>query len=177
MTASRKKQLFARMSSFTLMELLIVILIVPIATLALYCLLDVLCVAKERSWRRMNAMEAGTQMLASWRDDVRLAEKVFLDVEGKTMTVSRFDREGRTVVVRYAATAEGGLARVIEEGRMSGQPATRTFCRCAAELEFQQTGSGYRIGWTIEEWDGAQTWRWPQAGYATPLAPAQEDDR
>lgn len=44
----------------------------------------------------------------------------------------------------------------------------------ASGLEFVQVGRGYRAQWTSEARDGIQTWRWPQAVFATPLAAGEE---
>lgn len=164
-----------RRRAFTLIELLIVVGIMSIASVAVFGLINGLGQARQRTEDRLAAQIQVNAAMARWRTDVALATRASLDPAGTAMTLWHARPEGGELAVAYALSPAGALTRTASAAPEAAQAAAappETLADSCRNLKFTPLGRGYRMEWTIERGDGVQTWRWPQSLIATPLAPA-----
>ena len=162
-------------AAFTLVELLIVLAIVPISTLALVLLVNGIGINRDRLEMRMDADEAARKTLATWRQDVAAAKRIASDDEGRAMVITRFNDQDAPTTVTYLLAKNKDLVRLIMEAKEEQPaPSFQLLARGVADLQFTTLGRAFRLRYAAESSDGLQSWRSEYAGYATPLFPEAE---
>ena len=149
--------------AFTMIELLIVSAIIPIASLATYGLVSTLNNGRMRTEAHIDASESSAMLRARWQADIEMALRVELAEEGNSISMYRSGEDGKEVQIRYALTGKGRIERA--EG--NGKP--EILCAPATELKFTKIGAGYRAGWKIAFDDGAMQMTWEKRAFGAPL--------
>ena len=163
-------------AAFTLVELLIVLAIVPISTLALAYLINGIGINRDRLEMRMDADEAARATLATWRQDVAAAKHIALDADGKAMVIARLGEDDKPTTVTYEADGSGDLVRLAKQASEPGPPPSPgILARGVTDLQFSKESTvACRIRYAVESSDGLQAWRSEYHGFATPLFPEAE---
>lgn len=150
--------------AFTLVELLIVCAILPIASIGAYGLISRVEAAGGQIRWQNDAFEAGSSSARLWKQDVALASEVEIAADGGSMILARAAAGGGVLRIEYGLN-RGNLERRFR----SPQPKVQRLASEVSKLSFARTGEGYKIAIAIRRADGERVLNCQTEAYATQL--------